>query len=264
MRIAYRHSPCGSVDWNRGVTGIHTSLARSLPLRECGLKLILHASALVRICHSPCGSVDWNWNFIKHDICKNVTPLAGVWIEISMRFRDISPVACHSPCGSVDWNFNQHPDICQVNVTPLAGVWIEIEAIAPEIEKRKSLPLRECGLKFLSNFLLRSGMSVTPLAGVWIEITQSSCYLTVRFRHSPCGSVDWNTALQKIVDGRLSHSPCGSVDWNLDDAEHLKKTNVTPLAGVWIEIPLSTIFWMMPIVTPLAGVWIEIIRFCQV
>ena len=55
----------------------------SLPLRECGLKLsILH----------PYSRGDF------------VTPLAGVWIEISAPIiRDVLPM-----------------------VTPLAGVWIEI------------------------------------------------------------------------------------------------------------------------------------------
>ena len=54
-----------------------------------------------------------------------VTPLAGVWIEIAIKEKEIT----------LD------------GVTPLAGVWIEI---AEPIDCRKflmSLPLRECGLK---------------------------------------------------------------------------------------------------------------------
>ena len=33
---------------------------------------------------------------------------------------------------------------------------------------------------------------------------------------------------------------------------------VTPLAGVWIEIPFFLNWHMVTLVTPLAGVWIEI------
>ena len=57
-----------------------------------------------------------------------VTPLAGVWIEI-FRF-DIKTM-------------------CFI-VTPLAGVWIEITAILTQHPRgTSSLPLRECGLKFM-------------------------------------------------------------------------------------------------------------------
>ena len=59
-------------------------------------------------------------------------------------------------------------------VTPLAGVWIEIlrlfDAISPPI---LSLPLRECGLKFLLALIYQNIIHVTPLAGVWIEICQN-------------------------------------------------------------------------------------------
>ena len=79
------------------------------------------------------------------------------------------------------------------SVTPLAGVWIEIVPDASEGRERcGSLPLRECGLKFIcyaTAFLVdqslplrecglklgrmeqvRARGGVTPLAGVWIEI----------------------------------------------------------------------------------------------
>ena len=74
-----------------------------------------------------------------------VTPLAGVWIEIS-RLSDNFPRSA---------------------VTPLAGVWIEIDSMKQMEKDLRSLPLRECGLKYLS-FL------------------QAQTLL----RHSPCGSVD--------------------------------------------------------------------------
>ena len=57
-----------------------------------------------------------------------VTPLAGVWIEISgIRANSASP-----------------------SVTPLAGVWIEITSHYTIIGGDWSLPLRECGLKLVS------------------------------------------------------------------------------------------------------------------
>ena len=40
-------------------------------------------------------------------------------------------------------------------------------------------------------------------------------------------------------------------------------TNVTPLAGVWIEIIESTTDYIEAFVTPLAGVWIEILIWFQ-
>ena len=55
-------------------------------------------------------------------------------------------------------------------VTPLVGVWIEIKYKQAYIRAFESLPLWECGLKFLKNTQLQSGQDVTPLVGVWIEI----------------------------------------------------------------------------------------------
>ena len=56
-------------------------MSRSLPVRECGLKLIA-----VRL-----NKVDFD-----------VTPRAGVWIETCRTWRLPSGLTCHSPCGSVD------------------------------------------------------------------------------------------------------------------------------------------------------------------
>ena len=55
----------------------------------------------------------------------NVTPYAGVWIEIKI-FGD-------------KWN--------AVRVTPYAGVWIEICNYNITSAETWSLPTRECGLK---------------------------------------------------------------------------------------------------------------------
>ena len=71
-------------------------------------------------------------------------------------------------------------------------MWIEIINSVCPLGGHKSLPLRECGLKYSGMFVLPLMLNVTPLAGVWIEI------------------------------GRM-HIPHYIV-------------YVTPLAGVWIEI----------------------------
>ena len=55
----------------------------------------------------------------------DVTPYAGVWIEIS---KVMLPL----------WS-------CRV--TPYAGVWIEIVRISSSYDTLMSLPTRECGLK---------------------------------------------------------------------------------------------------------------------
>ena len=39
----------------------------------------------------------------------------------------------------------------------------------------KSLPTRECGLKFVCPETILVSITVTPYAGVWIEITFISC-----------------------------------------------------------------------------------------
>jgi len=77
-----------------------------------------------------------------------VTPLAGVWIEISSAHR--SPV--------------DHL------VTPLAGVWIEIVLVCPACGRKLSHPSRVCGLKSVCFDCSYFNLFVTPLAGVWIEI----------------------------------------------------------------------------------------------
>ena len=55
-------------------------------------------------------------------------------------------------------------------VTSLAEVWIEILSSARSYSWAMSLPLRKCGLKYLSPSLLNISGKVTSLAEVWIEI----------------------------------------------------------------------------------------------
>ena len=118
-----------------------------------------------------------------------VTPLAGVWIEILEWIRTIAlcvslplrecglksaqPSVSGSghkvtPLAGVWIEILHIPGIpCPPSVTPLAGVWIEmLNFLFCDIVCR-SLPLRECGLKFV-------------IPAVKFR----------RCRHSPCGSVD--------------------------------------------------------------------------
>ena len=82
---------------------------------------------------------------------KQVTPLAGVWVEIDSRNDN-------------GW-FGE--------VTPLAGVWVEITRNLQRLAHLKSLPSRECGLKSdILEPVIRKKV-VTPLAGVWVEIVSS-------------------------------------------------------------------------------------------
>jgi len=53
-----------------------------------------------------------------------------------------------------------------------------------------SLPLRECGLKYILADKVINVSIVTPLAGVWIEILPFNLIFKSSFGHSPCGSVD--------------------------------------------------------------------------
>ena len=79
---------------------------------------------------------------------KQVTPCAGVWIEIS-----------YSSASSR-----------RTFVTPCAGVWIEIYVPDTPSSALLSLPVRECGLKWRYMHGRKFRLHVTPCAGVWIEI----------------------------------------------------------------------------------------------
>ncbi len=71
----------------------------------------------------------------------NVTPFAGVWIEIYERDQVRRPARI---------------------VTPFAGVWIEIISKRNKRIPAKSLPSRECGLKLrqADPFLIMPGHSL--------------------------------------------------------------------------------------------------------
>ena len=211
-----------------------------------------------------------------------VTPLAGVWIEIEIITSERGTNICHSPCGSVDWNLSLPQKTCSADSSlPLreCGLKYFLSFLSPLylghspcgsvdwnttlgadfVLKILSLPLRECGLKLFLQKRKRQDGSVTPLAGVWIEIIKTTTSTIFYWRHSPCGSVDWNTPrviASPIPTMSLPLRECGLKsfrDWTCK-----KGATVTPLAGVWIEIEsCSGGGWILQ-VTPLAGVWIEI------
>ena len=214
--------------------------------------------------------------------CHDVTPCAGVWIEITTLPVNCPVSKCHSLCGSVDWNgrsqrifprfwqslpvrecglkyFQQGAVKQQVAVTPCAGVWIEI---------------------FLQN-RLRPAICVTPCAGVWIEILPPAAIGLRHLRHSLCGSVDWNTAARNTppslwrhslcgsVDwnsfmasspyASTSHSLCGSVDWNFkpQEIEGIRPESL-PVRECGLKFQTARNWGDKTRVTPCAGVWIEI------
>ena len=53
-----------------------------------------------------------------------------------------------------------------------------------------SLPVRECGLKYIRFDDGSLPGVVTPCAGVWIEILKVEHNIKVKICHSLCGSVD--------------------------------------------------------------------------
>ena len=177
------------------------------------MKLWLHSPTVPRPQVTPLAGV---WIEIKCTIAaairNYVTPLAGVWIEIMF--------------------FREH--VSKNSVTPLAGVWIEM-SLQKSVSYRylMSLPLRECGLKSGCAWGYVPAPGVTPLAGVWIEIT----WYWVRdfaFNVTPLAGVwiEMPGILRTLISGtslplrecglkslgpfvkygKISHSPCGSVD----------------------------------------------------
>ena len=75
----------------------------SLPLRECGLKLILHVNPWRIQSVTPLAGVWIEIGSLPPE-CRDtlVTPLAGVWIEMTRGTIPWFASHSHSPCGSVD------------------------------------------------------------------------------------------------------------------------------------------------------------------
>ena len=189
---AHSHSPCGSVDWNIVTNAEHNRRTCHSPCGSVDWNLSACVGIVLPSGHSPCGSVDWNNYYESKTTGDAVTPLVGVWIEIS----------ANAFCLGVK------------SVTPLVGVWIEM--MYSKIFPPFPLGHSPCGSVDWNSFPLieASARSVTPLVGVWIEIVWGLAEHTSRTCHSPCGSVDWNRLNRINNVAWRCHSPCGSVDWN--------------------------------------------------
>ena len=188
----------------------------------------------------------------------------------------------HSLHGSVDWNYIRLVVIVGDKGHSLHGSvdWNMIICIksAPWF---KSLPSRECGLKYRAARGIWQHVPVTPFTGVWIEILRSRLITALNESHSLHGSVDWNTKPTTGYEVSPSHSLHGSVDWNsvdnrilgISDFSHSLHGSVdwndwrqgnweiytvTPFTGVWIEIVAGALVGAIRQVTPFTGVWIEI------
>ena len=181
---------CGlkSLGW-LAIVAIHPSL----PLWECGLKF--HRSQEERL-----GVL--------------VTPLVGVWIEITHWV----------------WVYPQQ------EVTPLVGVWIEIIFSKHRCGYNASLPLWEWGLKYLHLLLSVTGIRSLPLwecglkyckEGADVSSLESlplwECGLKY-VKHGkeinngeslPLWECGLKSSRMHSSSGCRCHSPCGSVDWNL-------------------------------------------------
>ena len=119
-----------------------------------------------------------------------VTPLAGVWIEITDSQTTDSRKESSLPSRECGLKFDKKTDIRKAeSVTPLAGVWIEIDE----------------GVKIVYDD------SVTPLAGVWIEIPDfpSSFYGALSLPSRECG-LKFESPCMRLQ--AHCHSPRGSVD----------------------------------------------------
>ena len=119
-----------------------------------------------------------------------VTPLAGVWIEISLlaHFLYSRMSLPLRECGLkfIKWVKRY----VLVQSLPLRECGLKSVINSVNDLKALSLPLRECGLKYCFHLLCLPCKHVTPLAGVWIEIGMIRDIVEDFMGHSPCGSVD--------------------------------------------------------------------------
>ena len=81
--------------------------------------------------------------------------------------------------------------------------------------------------------------------------------MTAMWRHSLCGSVDWNCAVSTDPDITIGHSLCGSVDWNHDPNPVTEPIGSHSLCGSvdWNRLEITV--GHNRAVTPYVGVWIE-------
>ena len=145
---------------------------KSLPSRERGLKLSGLRKLWRRTGSLPSRERGLKW-------CRNVpvagdgrvAPFAGAWIEIVVQqgMERISRVAPFAGAW-IEMSFGRKV-IQDALVAPFAGAWIEMVLTAGKtITFAKSLPSRERGLKFFTEYMLCTLKVVAPFAGAWIEI----------------------------------------------------------------------------------------------
>ena len=68
------------------------------------------------------------------------------------------------------------------------GVWIEITCALLDAVRETSLPVWECGLKYLLESIIWRMIMVTPCMGVWIEIECTNYFKKVEVV-TPCMGV---------------------------------------------------------------------------
>ena len=123
-------------------------------------------------------------------IVNNVTPFAGVWIEIGNIIN------------------HKRTDLS----LPLRECGLKCSTRHQKQERLLSLPLRECGLKSKAKGGKPQDKNVTPFAGVWIEICLFALLLYAGKWSLPlreCGLKYINNFTGAHIAG---HSLCGSVD----------------------------------------------------
>ena len=97
-----------------------------------------------------------------------VAPHAGAWIEI------LTIVSCFD----------------KLLVAPHAGAWIEIYWPVLAHLGEQVAPHAGAWIEIMVSKIIRVLVQVAPHAGAWIEMLTSRHSRPVRWRRSPCGSVD--------------------------------------------------------------------------
>ena len=135
-------------------------------------------------------------------------------------------------------------------------MWIETNYWRESIAYRNVTSLAEVWIETYGRRSVRREPQVTSLAEVWIETSADTAY-TVVVTVTSLAEV-WIETLQHHLDPvRWRHFPCGSVDWNPSHAHSRNILRVTSLAEVWIETLLQYLRSIQLAVTSLAEVWIE-------
>ena len=163
-QVVISHSPCGSVDWNNHFRKRGHGRHVSLPLRECGLKYECVVICCTRQSHSPCGSVDWNFVSIStlstldsHSPCGSVD-----WNNLLVFLNHFQ--SGHSPCGSVDWNIIENgKNVIEFGHSPCGSVDWNCTPDYSIVSNAVSLPLRECGLKYMLQHITQRAIWSLPL-----------------------------------------------------------------------------------------------------